>query len=83
MSNELDFSTEASNLTRVASNLVAACLPASVPVPLLASRRALVMTFEEGFKITDTRALALHGVDTSALMARVVAIYAQVGGGGV
>ena len=49
-----------------------------MPIPLLASRRTLVMTYEEGFKITDARALALHGVDTSALMARVVSIYAQV-----
>eukprot|EP00962_Isochrysis_galbana_P060823 scaffold35754_cov56-Isochrysis_galbana.AAC.1 len=77
MAHELDFTREAANLVTVKSNLAAARLPAAVPLPLLASRRALVMTYEEGFKITDTRALAIHGVDTSALMARVVAIYAQ------
>ena len=74
---ELDFRTEARNLRQVQLNLRAAGVSVAIPTPLLASRRCLVMTFEEGFKITDSRALALHGVDANALMSRVISAYAQ------
>ena len=33
--------------------------------------------FAEGFKITDVDAMAMHGVDREALMARLVHIYGQ------
>ena len=79
MAKELDFELEAANLVEVAANLRAAGLEAVVPTPLpgLVSTRALVMSFEEGFKITDLEALAMHAVDCQALMARVVHIYGQ------
>jgi predicted unusual protein kinase regulating ubiquinone biosynthesis (AarF/ABC1/UbiB family) len=68
MLKELDFEHEAANLEKVAHNLRRAGLEAVVPVPLpgLVSKRVLVMSFEEGFKITDAEALAVHGVDREA-----------------
>ena len=39
--------------------------------------RAFAMSFEDGFKITDLEALAIHGVDREGLMVRIVQIYAQ------
>ena len=47
------------------------------PIPGMVGTKTFVMSYEEGFKITDLEALALHGVDREALMARVVQVYAQ------
>ena len=79
MVKELDFNVEASNLSEVAHNLRQARVEAAVPTPLpgLVARQALVMSFEEGFKVTDEESLALHGVDRHALMARIVNVYGQ------
>ena len=38
---------------------------------------ATTARFAEGFKITDVDAMATHGVDREALMARLVHIYGQ------
>ena len=56
------------------ANLQKAQLPAIVPRPLLASKRALVMGFIDGFKITDEESLAAHRVDRDALMRRIVQV---------
>ena len=79
MFREFDFAHEASNLTTVASNLRRAGIDAIVPVPVqrMVGTRAFAMSFEDGFKITDLEALAIHGVDREGLMVRIVQIYAQ------
>ncbi|KAL3918228.1 MAG: hypothetical protein SGPRY_006097, partial [Prymnesium sp.] len=79
MSKECNFTFEANNLEEVASNLRRAGIEAIVPKPIqgLVGVRAFVMTFEEGFKVTDREALAVHSVDCEALMLRIVQIYAQ------
>ena len=79
MFHEFDFANEAENLRLVAQNLRRAGVDAAVPAPIegMVGRRAFAMTFEDGFKITDDEALAMHAVDREQLMTRVVQIYAQ------
>ncbi|KAL1508477.1 hypothetical protein AB1Y20_004578 [Prymnesium parvum] len=79
LAHECDFTHEANNLREVRANLERANLEAVVPRPIdgLVGVRAFVMTFEDGFKVTDRDALAVHAVDCEALMLRIVQIYAQ------
>jgi len=73
MMRELDFENEAENLRRVGANLKH--LDVVVPVPLVATRRVLVMQWIDGFKITDHERLELFGVDRAALLGRIVQAY--------
>ncbi len=86
---ELTFTNEAENLKTVRQNLAKGGFifspgdPKSdlciVPEPCdaLVGESSLVMTFEKGFKITDSAALDELHIDRTALMQRVVQIYAQ------
>ena len=38
----------------------------------LVGKRAFVMTYEDGFKVTDREALAINAIDCEALMVRIV-----------
>jgi aarF domain-containing kinase len=79
MYNELDFNHEANNLRVVQANLERAGVEAVVPVPLpsLVSTRAFAMSYEDGFKLTDEAAMAMHAVDKEALMCRIIQVYGQ------
>eukprot|EP01050_Picozoa_sp_SAG11_P023213 SAG11_NODE_4605_length_1838_cov_1.730305_1_plen_231_part_00 len=79
MLKELDFNVEAANLRRVRANLAAAAINVLVPAPVegLVGAACFAMEFIDGFKITDADQLGLHGVDTKALLGRVVQAYSQ------
>ena len=79
MYKELDFNHEADNLRVVQANLERAGVEAVVPVPLpsLVSTRAFAMSYEDGFKLTDEAAMAMHAVDKEALMCRIIQVYGQ------
>ena len=78
MYKELNFKHEAENLKLVGANLKRANVEAVVPAPFpgLVGVRAFAMTYEEGFKVTDVEALAMHAVDKEGLMSRIVQVYA-------
>ena len=44
------------------------------PIRPLVTRRVLVMTYEEGFKITDTHMLDKHAIDRLPLVRRVAQV---------
>eukprot|EP00927_Polykrikos_kofoidii_P033126 TRINITY_DN28040_c0_g1_i1.p1 TRINITY_DN28040_c0_g1~~TRINITY_DN28040_c0_g1_i1.p1 ORF type:complete len:1604 (-),score=292.11 TRINITY_DN28040_c0_g1_i1:1267-5553(-) len=71
---ELDFSVEVRNLRDVRAGLEAAGINAIVPTALdgFTGRRAFVMEFCEGFRLTDRDLLAFHGIDRAALGRRVL-----------
>jgi aarF domain-containing kinase len=79
MFRELDFAHEAANLDEVGANLRAAHIEAIVPRPVkgLVGTRVFAMSYEEGFKVTDEAALAMHSVDREGLMVRIVQVYSQ------
>ena len=76
MFKELNFTFEADNLREVRANLERANIEAVVPRPIdgLVRRRVFAMSFEEGFKVTDREALAIHAVDCEALMVGIVKV---------
>lgn len=75
---ELDFEHEAAACSEIRARLTACGVEAVVPkvVHGLVGRRAFVMDFCEGFRLVDEDRLALHGVDRTALAARVMHVCA-------
>ena len=64
-SKELSFTHEAANLGRAGRNSQVynrVIIPRVIPG--MASERVLVMTWEDGFRVSDVEALAKHEVDT-------------------
>jgi hypothetical protein len=87
---ELDFHIEAQNMAEVSSNLAARQRTApredgpfhiAVQLPKVVTefvrRRMLVMTYEEGARLTDPKAIADSGVDIQKFIAMVARAYAQ------
>ena len=77
MVKELDFKNEGSNLLTVLENFKDSSLRVKVPRPVKehVHSNIMVMSFEDGFKITDKDKLNLYGIDKTALMERIVHIY--------
>ena len=48
------------------------------PIPELTTDKMLTMTFEEGFKVTDTKKLQEHGIDPRKVAAAVCAVFAEL-----
>ena len=79
LSQELDFSLEADNIERIATNFEKN--PRVLfPVPLrdLSTKRVLTTTYLEGKKLTDVAGLDAMGIDKKELANRLVRVYCQM-----
>lgn len=77
---ELDFRHEHENMQRVIQNFKNAKMTdVLIPTPIsnMITQRVLVMTFMEGFKVTDTEQLDKYGIDRMALLRKIVQAYGQ------
>jgi ubiquinone biosynthesis protein len=76
---ELDFTTEAGNIARIAANFAGdTTVRCPVVVPERSTRRVLTTEFIDGTKITDFATLAERGIDRRRLAERVVAAYCKM-----
>ncbi|MFI5227752.1 MAG: ABC1 kinase family protein [Gemmatimonadales bacterium] len=76
---ELDFTTEASNIALIAAHFAGdPTVRCPVVVPERSTRRVLTTEFIDGTKITDFAALAARGIDRRRLAERVVTAYCKM-----
>ncbi|CAN0376030.1 unnamed protein product, partial [Laminaria digitata] len=77
---ELDFSCEAKNLLRVGAAMKCSGLDVIIPelglFPDCSQPKVVVMTFCEGFKVTDAKALAAAELDREGVMRAVTESFA-------
>ena len=75
---ELDFRHEAKQMTEIGELLKGSGLLVEVPVPVsgFVTRRILVTTKLQGFKLHDVFALNLHSIDKTALIVQIAHCFA-------
>lgn len=74
---ECDMSVELANLRAFRETFRMEGVRLPVPYPALSNRHALVMSFEEGFRIDDRAALADSGLDFRPVMERLIVFYTE------
>ncbi|CAM9980398.1 unnamed protein product [Pylaiella littoralis] len=75
---ELDFVCEAANLLRIAASMKRSGLNVIIPelIPEFTRTKVVVMTFCEGFKVTDSKSLAAAELDREGVMRAVTESFA-------
>ena len=75
---ELDFVNEAKNANRARNNFKNSKVSVVIPEVFMASRRVLVMKFEQGSKINDLNEIKIAGINPSKVSLRLSNLYSEM-----
>ena len=74
---EVNFTTELSNLQKFSHTYENSGILFPTPYPSYCSNSAIVMSFEEGFRFDDKEAIFQHNIDFKSIIAQLVAFYTE------
>jgi len=72
---EVNFSNELSNLQKFSYTYGDSGILFPTPYPTYCSQSAIVMSFEEGFRFDDTKAISKYEIDIESIIAKLVEFY--------
>lgn len=74
---EVNFTTELSNLKKFSNTYRDSGIIFPTPYPKFCSNDAIVMSFEEGFRFDDKESIFKHNIDFNSVIAKLVDFYTQ------